>query len=264
MFEKFLNKRFYSQDQLNEDLTYKRRNVLQLLAEWAYQISNWFKLISATDSRFVISIFGIWLILLGLIYPFNDSEFFIGNLYPELIGFGLEGLILLGVFSLLLERKESSNHEKIRLSIRLLLKPFVLHINEQFNKSSKYKVDYSNPETIYFIIRLWITEYIVAPQKKKKNCKKYFRKHSEDIMSDLDLFIPVMARISPELMKLLLKAKRHLKELADKELDEQRFIHSVIDILGIIAEFDERNFSGLRLKKNIQQLMNLELISRAN
>jgi formate/nitrite transporter FocA (FNT family) len=60
----------------------------------------------------VIIFFVLWLAIFGIFYPFEDSSFFKENLYPELVGFGLEGLVLVGIITFLLERKENRRKEK--------------------------------------------------------------------------------------------------------------------------------------------------------
>ncbi len=261
MFSNFLDKRHYRQDQLNEDFTYKKRDFIQVLANFCFNTIRAVKLISATDSKFVILLFLIGLVTIILFYPCSTQDYFINNLYPELFGFCLEGLLLTGFLTLLIERKENVKNEKIRLGLRKLLLPYLKHIDEKYTKpSSTYPVDLNNPETVYFFLKNWTFQFAQKSKVEQNLTISFFKNYSKEISPSLVAFIPVMAQLSPELLAVTLKLNRIVLQIKDGDIAIADFPPKVIDLIGIVGELDELNFVGNRLTKNLQQLMNLDIV----
>jgi hypothetical protein len=149
------------------------------------------------------------------------------------------------------------------LILRQLLNPFLIHINKNYNENKDYNLDVKNPETPFFLLKIWITVPINPDQKSTKKTQIFFRKKSKEIINDVNLFIPIMSQINPEILMSLLRLKKILKSFKNKNLDGYQFDHKVIDLLEVVMELDAQNFVGNRLKKDVQQLMNLDIIYKS-
>jgi len=256
---RFMDKRHYSEDQMNpDDFSFKPRGVTQRCAIALYWTLTRIKRISPTEAPALVSFFALALLML-LIFRRDilefDKDFFRSNIVPEIFGFLLDGLLILGVLGYWARRKAARESEALRKVLRNFLWRYATHAVVTLKLSD-------NPASLlgsqYASYRI-LNRFQFAWQQAEPSLQVDFLKSVANFVQvDADAamaLLPVAAMLNSDHAEVWLRLIYLLKKF--KKSDSKVFIHNFIDLLGIIIELDDLNFLDEKPKLNFQQLMNL-------
>lgn len=178
---------------------------------------------------------GAYLLFLFL-QPGNEGRVF-DNLVPELIGFCLEGFILVGLFSLIQRRRERERRHELRQSLRGALREILsyldiglLHENEEPADSGALEED---PRMIVNLFK----KLMADPPLELEAMARLKEVAARNLTTVHDL-IPVAAQLSARHMRWWLAitdSVRHLAEATDRPAVMSALHH----FLAGLGEFDE-------------------------
>ena len=178
---------------------------------------------------------GTYLLFLFL-QPGNEGRVF-DNLIPELIGFCLEGFILIGLFSLIQRRREQERRHELRQSLRGALREILsyleiglLHENEEPSDSRALEED---PQKVVDLFK----KLMANPSLELDAMARLKEVAARNLTTVHDL-IPVAAQLSAPHMRWWLAitdSVRHLSEATDKSA----VMSSLHHFLAGLGEFDE-------------------------
>ncbi|MEH6636049.1 MAG: hypothetical protein V7700_11040 [Halioglobus sp.] len=183
---------------------------------------------------FVFGVGGLYLLMLFM-QPGNDGRIF-SNLVPELIGFCLEGFFLIGLFSLIQNRRERDRREELRQSLRGALRELLSYLDigllEEHSEPADSRALEEDPKMVAtLIIKLAENPLELDAMAKLKEVA------ARNLVTVHDL-IPVAAQLSANHMRWWLAitdSVRHLTEATDKSAVSSA-MHQFLASLG---EFDE-------------------------
>ena len=184
--------------------------------------------------RVVFGVGGLYLLMLFM-QPGNDGRIF-SNLVPELIGFCLEGFFLIGLFSLIQNRRERDRREELRQSLRGALRELLSYLDigllEEHSEPADSRALEEDPKMVAtLIIKLAENPLELDAMAKLKEVA------ARNLVTVHDL-IPVAAQLSANHMRWWLAitdSVRHLTEAKDKSAVGSA-MHQFLASLG---EFDE-------------------------
>jgi len=178
---------------------------------------------------------GTYLLFLFL-QPGNEGRVF-DNLIPELIGFCLEGFILIGLFSLIQRRREQERRHELRQSLRGALREILsyldiglLHENEEPSDSRALEED---PQKVVDLFK----KLMANPSLELDAMARLKEVAARNLTTVHDL-IPVAAQLSARHMRWWLAitdSVRHLSEATDKSA----VMFSLHHFLAGLGEFDD-------------------------
>lgn len=253
----FMDKRHYSQDQLDpNDYSLKPRGALQRSAIALYWAWKQIKQISPTEAPALFGFFALAFIVLitfrSDILEF-DKDFFKSNIVPEIFGFLLDGLLILGVLGYWEKRKTANKNEALRKVLRGFLWRYAVHAAFALKLSKDPKSLVESQYASYRILNRFLVGWIlVSPSQRSAFCTSIANLADVDAVMAL---LPVAATLGSDHAEVWLRVISTFKKL--KVSTEEVVMHAFIDLLGAILELDDLNFLGEEPKLNIQQRMNL-------
>ncbi len=178
-----------------------------------------------------------FILLLVSLVLFNQSDSdFLDNMVPELIGFCLEGIFFIGLFSVVQHRRELNKKKILSRSLRGFLGVFLNEINNGI-----VCVGYKKIETTTEFIRSH--EWIEKLADNIKNCNldqttvEVLHKLSQDEVGALESLLPVAAELSADHMIAWHKILEQVKNLGKLECRDSSN-KTIICLLDTIKAFD--------------------------
>jgi hypothetical protein len=259
IFPAFLEKRHYSQDQLNDDHSFKRMTKTQWVAASAFNLIQLIRGLSITNPLVVALLFSIVTIYLVVIdyRSIIVGSYFNNKVLPILLELSINGVIVSGAIAYFENKAENKNKEAARLNGRKLLGRYIIIISKHINKKD-LRYLYTSPEYPFYLLKEFSFRSSMLDADKQLQLKADIANYSKNIKESSIALAAILSQLGPEYVWLSLQLVRTIKTLSNKKVDDSTYSHAVIDLLGSIVEIDELNYSGWKSKKSIQQLMNLK------
>jgi len=158
-----------------------------------------------------------FILLLVLLVLFNQSGAgFVDSMVPELIGFCLEGIFFIGLFSMYQHRRELNRKRQLSRSLRGFLGVFLNEMNTGIHCQSFKPIE--NPEELNYS-----HQGIERLANNINNCSinantiKSLHKLSNDEMGALENLLPVAAELSADHMIIWHQILENVKNLGKLE-----------------------------------------------
>ncbi|MFT5163076.1 MAG: hypothetical protein ACI9FJ_001658 [Alteromonadaceae bacterium] len=192
---------------------------------------------SIRTAAFLLFLSFVLIVLLFVMMSQSDASF-VDNMVPELIGFCLEGIFFIGLFSLWQRRKETGQKQQLSRSLRGFLGIFLQEMNSGIICPSFTPIE--DPSEL---------DHSCSGIKKLacniNNCGmnnsviKSLHKLSNDELSSLENLLPVAAQLSAAHMTCWNTILGHVKILA-KSNDKEDVHLTLIQLLEAIEHFDRQ------------------------
>jgi hypothetical protein len=256
---RFMDKRHYSQDQLDlADYSLKPRGAAQHSAIALYWTWTRIKQVSPTEAPALLGFFAIALIVLLTIRTDIlefDQEFFKSNIVPEIFGFLLDGLLVLGMLGYWAKKKSAKENEALRKVLKAFLWKYARHAAFTLELSDNPTSLVESPYASYRILNNFHLAWGLADSSQRKKFSTSVAKMAQLDVEAAMAMLTVAATLGSELAEVWIRVIASLRKIKDSE--EKSFVHAFIDLLGAILELDDRSLLLKNPKLNIQQLGNL-------
>lgn len=177
------------------------------------------------------------IVLLFVMMSQSDASF-VDSMVPELIGFCLEGIFFIGLFSLWQHRKERNYKQQLSRSLRGFLGIFLKEMNSGIICQSFHPLE--NPEEL-----LSSSSGIKKLTDNLNNCAmnesiiNSLHQLSNEEISSLENLLPVAAQLSAAHMTCWNNILGHVKKLGRIECKNQMH-QTLIELLQDIEHFDSQ------------------------
>ena len=163
---------------------------------------------------------------------------FVDSMVPELIGFCLEGIFFIGLFSLWQARKEKLQKQRLSRSLRGFLGIFLREMNSGIRCSDFKPIE--NPEELSYSCS-GINRLIDSVNHCSINETVISSLHqlSRNELSSLENLLPVAAQLSADHMTCWNRILSHVKVLGQTQCQD-KVMQTLVQLLNDIKHFDSQ------------------------
>ena len=190
---------------------------------------------SARTVGFLLMLSFTLIVLLFIMMSQSDASF-VDSMVPELIGFCLEGIFFIGLFSMWQHRKERNNKHQLSRSLRGFLGIFLQEMNSGIICSSFDPIE--DPEQLaYSCAAIKQLANNINHCSMNESVVGSLHQLSKNEISSLENLLPVAAQLSASHMTSWNNILGHVKALAKTE-EREVVLQILLQLLADIEHFD--------------------------